>query len=94
LQTEVVAPEWGSLRKPSSSATAWHREFPDRFSFFAAYLGAVMARAPNGLAGAIIALVAVFPPGLLLNYGMLECVSPRSDRHCHVAEQKRQVLRI
>ena len=67
---------------------------PGPLFIFAAYLGAVMARAPNGLAGAIIALVAVFPPGLLLNYGMLECVSPRSDRHCHVAEQKRQVLRI
>jgi chromate transporter len=38
---------------------------------FAAYLGAVMAPAPNGVAGAVIALVAIFLPGLLLVYGML-----------------------
>ncbi len=38
---------------------------------FAAYLGAVMEPAPNGLAGATIALVAIFLPGLLLVYGML-----------------------
>lgn len=38
---------------------------------FAAYLGAVMAPAPNGVAGAAIALFAIFLPGLLLVYGML-----------------------
>ncbi|MGO9234722.1 MAG: chromate transporter, partial [Methylocella sp.] len=38
---------------------------------FAAYLGAVMGPAPNNLAGAIIALIAIFLPGLLLVYGML-----------------------
>lgn len=38
---------------------------------FAAFLGAAQGLAPNGLAGAAIALVAVFLPGLLLIYGML-----------------------
>jgi chromate transporter len=38
---------------------------------FAAYLGAVMGPAPNGLAGATIALVALLLPGMLLVYGML-----------------------
>jgi chromate transporter len=37
----------------------------------AAYLGAVMGPAPNGIAGAAIALVAIFLPGMLLVYGML-----------------------
>jgi chromate transporter len=38
---------------------------------FAAYLGAVMGPAPNGVLGAAIALVALSLPGLLLVYGML-----------------------
>jgi chromate transporter len=38
---------------------------------FAAFLGAAQGLAPNGVAGAAIALVAVFLPGLLLIYGML-----------------------
>lgn len=38
---------------------------------FAAYLGAALGPQPNGPAGAAIALVAVFLPGLLLVYGAL-----------------------
>jgi chromate transporter len=38
---------------------------------FAAYLGAVMGPEPNGTAGASIALIGIFLPGLLLVYGML-----------------------
>ncbi|WP_019904004.1 chromate efflux transporter [Methylobacterium sp. 77] len=38
---------------------------------FAAYLGAVLGPEPNGVAGATIALVAIFLPGLLLVYGAL-----------------------
>lgn len=38
---------------------------------FAAYLGAVSRPEPNGIAGAAIALVAVFLPGMLLIYGAL-----------------------
>jgi chromate transporter len=38
---------------------------------FAAFLGGVQGPSPNGVAGAALALVAVFLPGLLLMYGML-----------------------
>ena len=38
---------------------------------FAAYLGSISALSPNGLAGAAIALVAIFLPGLLLMAGAL-----------------------
>jgi len=38
---------------------------------FAAYLGAVTGQGPNGLVGAIIALVAIFLPGFLLLIGAL-----------------------
>ena len=38
---------------------------------FAAFVGAVQATAPNGVAGATLALLAVFLPGILLIYGML-----------------------
>lgn len=38
---------------------------------FAAYLGALVQPGPSGAAGAAIALVAIFVPGLLLVYGML-----------------------
>jgi chromate transporter len=38
---------------------------------FAAFLGAAQGLPPTGIAGAAIALVAVFLPGLLLVYGML-----------------------
>ncbi len=38
---------------------------------FAAYLGAVSTQPPNGMAGAAIALVAIFLPGLLLVVGAI-----------------------
>ncbi|MDZ7927434.1 MAG: chromate efflux transporter [Agrobacterium sp.] len=38
---------------------------------FAAYLGAVVGPQPNGIAGAVIALVAIFLPGMLLLIGAL-----------------------
>ena len=38
---------------------------------FAAYLGYVMGPEPNGVAGALLALVAVFLPGILLMLGVL-----------------------
>ncbi len=38
---------------------------------FAAFLGAAATPFPNGVLGAVIALVAIFLPGLLLMYGML-----------------------
>lgn len=38
---------------------------------FAAYLGAVMTPQPNGLVGAVLALLAIFLPGFLLLIGVL-----------------------
>jgi chromate transporter len=38
---------------------------------FAAYLGAAAQPSPNGIAGGLIALAAIFLPGLLLMYGAL-----------------------
>ena len=38
---------------------------------FAAYLGAVMKPSPNGIAGAVISLVAIFLPGILVLMGTL-----------------------
>jgi chromate transporter len=38
---------------------------------FAAWLGAMTGPAPNGIAGAAVALAAIFLPGLLLLYGAL-----------------------
>lgn len=44
---------------------------PGSLFTFAAYLGAIVEPPPNGAAGATVALIAIFPPGLLLVYGML-----------------------
>jgi chromate transporter len=38
---------------------------------FAAFVGAAQIPAPNGVMGAVLALLAVFLPGILLMYGML-----------------------
>lgn len=70
LQAEVVAPGWAT----SESFLAGYglaQAVPGPLFTFAAYLGAVVGPQPNGIAGAVIALVAVFLPGLLLVYGML-----------------------
>jgi chromate transporter len=70
LQAEVVAPGWvtdGSFLAGYGVAQA----VPGPLFTFAAYLGTVMGPPPNGVAGAAIALVAIFLPGLLLVYGML-----------------------
>ncbi|MDO9503001.1 chromate transporter, partial [Falsiroseomonas sp.] len=44
---------------------------PGPLSAFAAYLGAALGPEPNGLAGASIALVAIFLPGFLLLVGVM-----------------------
>ncbi len=70
LQAEVVTPGWvGSEAFLAGYGLA--QAVPGPLFTFAAYLGAVMGPAPNGLIGAAIALVAIFLPGLLLVYGTL-----------------------
>lgn len=70
LQAEVVPPGWVS-NEAFLAGYGLAQAVPGPLFTFAAYLGAVMGPAPNGLAGAAIALVGVFLPGLLLVYGML-----------------------
>lgn len=70
LQAEVVAPGVvGNDVFLSGYGAA--QAVPGPLFSFAAYLGAVMGPAPNGLAGAAIALVAIFLPGFLLLIGAL-----------------------
>ncbi|MFH1553253.1 MAG: chromate transporter, partial [Pseudomonadota bacterium] len=70
LQAEVVAPGWVT---PDDFLAGYGlvQAVPGPLFTFAAWLGAVMRPEPNGIAGAAIALVAVFLPGILLVTGML-----------------------
>lgn len=70
LQSEVVAPGWVTTEQ-FLAGYGLAQAVPGPLFTFAAYLGAVMGPSPNGIAGAVIALVAVFLPGLLLVTGML-----------------------
>ncbi|NOJ49979.1 chromate efflux transporter [Bradyrhizobium archetypum] len=70
LQAEVVTPGWVS-NADFLAGYGMAQAVPGPLFTFAAYLGAVTGPAPNGLAGAVIALVALSLPGLLLVYGML-----------------------
>jgi hypothetical protein len=70
LQAEVVAPRWVT-NEAFLAGYGVAQAIPGPLFAFAAYLGAVMEPAPNGVAGAAIALVAIFLPGLLFVYGML-----------------------
>lgn len=70
LEAEVVRPGWVS----DSSFLAGYglaQAVPGPLFTFAAYLGAVMSPAPNGILGAAICLVAIFLPGFLLLVGAL-----------------------
>ena len=70
LQAEVVAPGWVT-NEAFLAGYGMAQAVPGPLFTFAAYLGAVVAPVPNGIAGAAIALAAIFLPGLLLVYGML-----------------------
>lgn len=70
LQAQVVTPGWvsnGAFLAGYGAAQA----IPGPLFTFAAYLGVVMGPTPSGIAGAAIALAAIFLPGLLLVTGML-----------------------
>ena len=70
LQASVVPPGWIS----NSAFLAGYgaaQAIPGPLFTFSAYLGATMGPAPNGTAGASIALVAIFLPGLLVLIGTL-----------------------
>jgi chromate transporter len=70
LREAVITPGWVS----SDTFLAGYgaaQAVPGPLFTFAAYLGAVMGPTPNGILGAIIALLAIFIPGLLLVTGAL-----------------------
>lgn len=70
LRAEVVEPGWVT---PDAFLAGYGaaQAVPGPLFTFAAYLGAVMGRPPSGIAGALIALIGIFLPGLLLVYGTL-----------------------
>ena len=70
LQAGVVAPGWVSNEQFVAGYGA-AQAVPGPLFTFAAYLGFVMQPEPNGLAGAALALVAIFVPGLLMTAGSL-----------------------
>jgi chromate transporter, chromate ion transporter (CHR) family len=70
LEAEVVAPGWvGSSEFLAGYGAA--QAVPGPLFSFAAYLGAIAEPGPGGVAGAALALVAVFLPGFLLLVGVL-----------------------
>ena len=70
LQEAVVAPGWVSDNAFLTGYGA-AQAVPGPLFTFAAYLGAVMGPAPNGVPGAALGLVTIFLPGLLLHLGTL-----------------------
>ncbi|WP_340107316.1 chromate efflux transporter [Pikeienuella sp. HZG-20] len=70
LEAEVVAPGWVDQNVFLAGYGA-AQAVPGPLFTFAAYLGAVMTPEPNGAAGAMIGLVAIFLPGFLLLIGAL-----------------------
>jgi len=70
LQAEVVAPGWVSPDQFLAGYGA-AQAVPGPLFTFAAYLGAVLGPEPNGVAGAAIALLALFLPGFLILIGVL-----------------------
>ncbi|WP_019170119.1 chromate efflux transporter [Pseudaminobacter salicylatoxidans] len=70
LQTETVAPGWVSNDAFLAGYGA-AQAVPGPLFTFAAWLGAVMKPEPNGIAGAAIALAALFLPGFLILIGAL-----------------------
>jgi chromate transporter len=70
LREAVVAPGWVSDDAFLAGYGA-AQAVPGPLFTFAAYLGAVMEPAPNGLLGWLLGLVTIFLPGLLLHLGTL-----------------------
>jgi chromate transporter len=70
LEREVVAPGWVTQDDFLAGYGA-AQAVPGPLFTFAAYLGAVMGPAPNGWAGAILCLIAMFLPAFLLTIGPL-----------------------
>ncbi|MFC3706148.1 chromate efflux transporter [Devosia honganensis] len=70
LEAETVARGW-LTQDAFLAGYGAAQAVPGPLFTFAAYLGAAMAPVPNGVTGAIIALIAIFLPGMLLLVGAL-----------------------
>lgn len=70
LQTAVVGPGWVDQSRFLDGYAA-AQAVPGPLFTFAGYLGAVLHGQPTGVAGAAIALLGIFVPGLLLVVGVL-----------------------
>lgn len=70
LQAEVVGPGWVSNDVFLAGYGA-AQAVPGPLFTFAAYLGTAMHAFPNGVAGAVLCLLAIFLPGFLLLLGAL-----------------------
>lgn len=70
LQNQIVPNGW-MTNETFLTGYGLAQAIPGPLFSLAAYLGAVMGPEPHGLAGAFLALVAIFLPGLLLVYGTL-----------------------
>jgi chromate transporter len=70
LQAEVVGPGWVTNESFVAGYGAT-QAVPGPLFTFAAYLGFVMLPEPNGLTGAVLALVAIFLPAFLMTIGSL-----------------------
>ena len=70
LQSEVVPTGWVS-KDAFLAGYGAAQAVPGPLFTFAAFLGTVMADAPNGWAGGLLALVAIFIPSFLLVFGAL-----------------------
>jgi chromate transporter len=70
LQAEVVTPGWIDNETFLAGYGA-AQAVPGPLFTFAAYLGAVSSGSPNGIAGAAVALAAIFLPAFLLVIGAL-----------------------
>src|SRR5216117_1985914 len=74
LQAEVVPPGW-VIGEEFVAGYGAAQAVPGPLFTFAAYLGAVMHDKPNGIAGATLALVAIFLPTFLMVVGALPFLS-------------------
>ena len=79
LQAEVVPPGWVTNEEFVAGYGA-AQAVPGPLFTFAAYLGAVRHGPPNGIAGAAIALVAIFLPTFLMVVGALPFLSALRGR--------------
>ena len=70
LQAEVVPPGWVT-REEFVAGYGAAQAVPGPLFTFAAYLGAVMGPRPSGLAGAALALIAIFLPSFFMVVGAL-----------------------